>query len=125
MRAAIPLALLLALLPTSGGAADGGAPPEARPITLVVGGDVTLGFHYEEYFDQQVEKGKTRDEMFAWGFQNVKALAEGADLFVVNLECPFTARGEKIAKNFNFRARPELIAALLSGGVGAVSIANN
>lgn len=92
---------------------------------MVVGGDVTVGFHYEEWFDEQVSKGKTRDEMFAWGFAQVKPVVDGADLFVVNLECPFTDRGEKIEKNFNFRARPELVNVLLAGGVGAVSLANN
>ena len=106
--------------------ADAGrAPPPARPITLGVGGDVTLGYHYEEWFDTQVAKGETRDAMFAWGFSRVKPAVQGADLFVVNLECPFTARGEKIPKNFNFRARPELVAALAAGGVEAVSLANN
>jgi poly-gamma-glutamate capsule biosynthesis protein CapA/YwtB (metallophosphatase superfamily) len=100
-------------------------PPAVRAITLVVGGDVTLGYHYEEYFDAQVAKGKTRDEMFAWGFSQVKPAAAGADLFLVNLECPFTDRGEKIPKNFNFRARPEFVASLLAGGVDAVSVANN
>ncbi len=98
------------------------APPE---VTVLVSGDVTLGYHYEEYVDEQVKKGKPRDEMLAWGFANVRALTTKADLFVVNLECPFTERGEKIAKNFNFRARPELVAALVAGGVDVVSLANN
>jgi poly-gamma-glutamate capsule biosynthesis protein CapA/YwtB (metallophosphatase superfamily) len=94
-------------------------------LSVLVSGDVTLGYHYEEYVDEQVKKGKPRDEMLAWGFQNVKALTTKADVFVVNLECPFTEHGEKIAKNFNFRARPELVAALLAGGVDVVSLANN
>ncbi|MGQ0507874.1 MAG: CapA family protein [Myxococcaceae bacterium] len=92
---------------------------------VVVGGDVTLGYHYEEYFDDQVRQGKGRDEMFAYGFREVARATQGADLFVVNLECPFTDRGEKIPKNFNFRARPELVNALLAGKVDAVSLANN
>lgn len=102
-------------------------PPEARPLTLVVGGDVTLGLHYEEYFDEQVSRGRSREEMFAYGFREVRPAVEraGADLFLVNLECPFTDRGEKLPKNFNFRARPEFVASLLAGGVDAVSLANN
>lgn len=100
------------------------APPPAQ-ISVLVSGDVTLGYHYEEYVDEQVKKGKPRDEMFAWGFAKVRSLTTKADLFVVNLECPFTERGEKIAKNFNFRARPELVAALIAGGVDVASLANN
>jgi poly-gamma-glutamate synthesis protein (capsule biosynthesis protein) len=90
-----------------------------------VGGDVTVGHHYEEYFDQQVALGRTREEMFAYGFKEVKAVADSADLFLVNLECPFTDSLDKLPKNFNFRARPELVSTLLAGGVDVVSLANN
>src|SRR3990167_7665565 len=109
------LALVLPLLISA-------APPE---VTVLVSGDVTLGYHYEEYVDEQVKKGKPKDERLGWGFARVLSLTSRADLFVVNLECPFTERGEKIAKNFNFRAKPELVAALVSGGVDVVSLANN
>ncbi len=101
------------------------APPEPRPVTLLVGGDVTVGHHYQTYFDEQVGKGRSREEMFAYGFKEVKAVADAADLFLVNLECPFTAGGEKLPKNFNFRARPEFVNTLLAGGVDVVSLANN
>ncbi len=94
-------------------------------LSVLVSGDVTLGYHYEEWVDEQIKKGQPRDEMLAWGFQKVRARTTRADLFVVNLECPFTERGEKIAKNFNFRARPELVAALSAGGVDVASLANN
>ena len=100
----------------------GAAPPG---MTMLVSGDVTLGYHYEEYVDEQVKKGQPKDEMLAWGFRQVGPLTRKADLFVANLECPFTGRGEKIPKNFNFRARPELVAALVAGGVDVVSLANN
>lgn len=94
-------------------------------VTLLFSGDVTLGFHYEEYVNEQIAKGKSRDAMLGWGFDQVRDVTRGADLFVVNLECPFTARGEKVPKNFNFRADPALVAALESGGVDVVSLANN
>lgn len=97
----------------------------ARPVSLLVGGDVTVGHHYQTYFDEQVGKGRTREEMFAYGFKEVKAVADAADLFLVNLECPFTEGGEKLPKNFNFRARPEFVHTLLAGGVDVVSLANN
>lgn len=95
------------------------------PVSVLFSGDVTLGYHYEEYVDEQVSKGGKKDELLGWGFQQVKGVTTKADLFVVNLECPFTDRGEKIPKNFNFRARPELSAALAAGGVDVASIANN
>jgi poly-gamma-glutamate synthesis protein (capsule biosynthesis protein) len=66
-----------------------------------------------------------KDEALAFGFERIKAVTRASDLFVVNLECPFTDKGTKLQKNFNFRARPELVAALEAGGVDVVSLANN
>src|SRR5262245_1917374 len=65
-------------------------------VTLLFSGDVTLGFHYEEYVEEQIAKGAPADPMLGWGFDKVKGLTTRADLFVVNLECPFTSRGEKL-----------------------------
>ena len=101
------------------------AAPDAGTATVLFAGDVTLGYHYEEYVDTLLQKGVARDQALAWGFQKVGARTRAADLFVANLECPFTDRGEKIPKNFNFRARPDLVATLLAGGVDVVSLANN
>lgn len=97
----------------------------APAVSVLFAGDVTLGYHYEEYVDEHVRKGGKKDELIGWGFAQVKDVTTKADLFVVNLECPFTDRGAKIPKNFNFRARPELAAALAVGGVDVASIANN
>jgi Bacterial capsule synthesis protein PGA_cap len=96
-----------------------------RPVTLLVGGDVTVGHHYQSYFDDQVALGRSREELYAYGFQQLRPVIDAADLFLVNLECPFTEQGEKLPKNFNFRARPELVNVLVSGGVDVVSLANN
>jgi poly-gamma-glutamate synthesis protein (capsule biosynthesis protein) len=123
---AVRLAALTLWVGFAGYAQDGGGfAPSSPSIVVIFGGDVTLGYHYEEYFDDQLSKGRTRDEMLAYPFKELNGRLRAADLAVVNLECPFTARGEKIPKNFNFRARPELVSALLAGGVGAVSVANN
>lgn len=92
---------------------------------MLVAGDVTLGAHYEEYVLEQVQKGGHRDDWVGWGFNQVRDVTRKADLFVVNLECPFTERGEKLPKNFNFRASRWLVGALASGGVDVVSLANN
>ena len=99
--------------------------PPPRPITLVAGGDVTLGAHYEEWVDGLRAKGQSGPAVDGWGFAEVKPLFTGADLVVVNLECPFTARGEPIPKNFNFRARPSTVSVLVDAGVRVVSLANN
>ena len=105
-------------------------PPSAEthapgPITLLAGGDVTLGAHYEEWVDGLRAKGEGGSAVDGWGFAEVKPLFAGADLVVVNLECPFTARGAPIPKNFNFRARPSTVEVLVDAGVRAVSLANN
>ncbi len=102
-----------------------GEAPPPRPITLVAGGDVTLGAHYEEWVDGLRAKGEGGPAVDGWGFSEVKPLFAGADLVVVNLECPFTARGAPIPKNFNFRARPSTVQVLVDAGVRAVTLANN
>ena len=101
------------------------APRPLNTARLLFAGDVTLGYHYEEYVDELKSKDAGHDDALGWGFARVGSLTRAADLFVVNLECPFTLRGEKLPKNFNFRARPELVAALEAGGVDVVSLANN
>jgi poly-gamma-glutamate synthesis protein (capsule biosynthesis protein) len=92
---------------------------------VLVAGDVTLGAHYQEYVDEQITKGLAPDSAVDWGFANIRRVTSNADVFVVNLECPFTERGEIVAKNFNFRARPELVKTLTAGSVDVVSLANN
>jgi poly-gamma-glutamate synthesis protein (capsule biosynthesis protein) len=110
--------------PLTGGPAQGErALP--RPITLVAAGDVTLGAHYEEWVDGLRAKGQSGPAVDGWGFSEVKPLFAGADLVLVNLECPFTGRGEPIPKNFNFRARPSTVSVLVDAGVRVVSLANN
>jgi poly-gamma-glutamate capsule biosynthesis protein CapA/YwtB (metallophosphatase superfamily) len=93
-------------------------------ITIAAAGDTVLGFNLQDHFDAQLALGRTREELFELYFRGVRDLLK-ADLAVVNLECPFTERGEKLTKNFNFRARHELVEVLRRGGVAAVSVANN
>ena len=128
---ALALALALAAAP------DAGAPPDAGTpkLTLAAAGDVTLGYHFEEYFDLRLDGGAWADagaepaatakQMLEYPFAKVEPVLAKADLAVVNLECPFTSRGEKIEKNFNFRASPKLAKALPPSGVDVVSLANN
>ncbi len=116
-------------------------PPAARPtaatpqasiegegsarVTLLAGGDVTLGAHYEEWIDGLRAEGAPPGSLTDYGFRGVQSARAGVDLFLVNLECPFTERGERVPKNFNFRARPEGVATLRGAEVSAVSLANN
>ncbi len=113
--------------------ASGAASPSARDslaadepsVTLAVGGDTTLGYNLQDHFDQQLVAGKTKDELWPLYFAGVRSLMHDADVALVNLECPFTERGEKLKKNFNFRARPELVSILKEGSVDVVTMANN
>jgi poly-gamma-glutamate synthesis protein (capsule biosynthesis protein) len=55
----------------------------------------------------------------------VAEITRSADLFVLNLECCISERGEPVPKIFNFRAPPATVETLLYLGVGCVSLANN
>jgi poly-gamma-glutamate synthesis protein (capsule biosynthesis protein) len=114
------------------------APPESGPtipsrgmsvagpiVTLAAGGDTTLGYNLQDHFDQQVALGVAKEQLWPLYFAGIRPVLEAADIAVVNLECPFTERGEKLEKNFNFRARPELVKVLEAGSVDAVTLANN
>jgi poly-gamma-glutamate capsule biosynthesis protein CapA/YwtB (metallophosphatase superfamily) len=92
---------------------------------IAAAGDTTLGYNLEANLDEQAAAGMSRDLLFPMYFAGMKPILEWADLTLVNLECPFTERGEPLPKNFNFRARRELVEILKEGGVGAVTLANN
>lgn len=104
------------------------APPsvqELPPITIAAGGDVVLGYNLQNHFDEQVAAGMTKEQLWPLYFAGTKPILEAADIAIVNLECPFTERGKKLKKNFNFRARPELVRILKEGSVDVVTMANN
>lgn len=118
--------MTFALLAMLAATPDAGATvPKSEPVRVTFSGDVTLGFHVEEWADELVKKGTPKDQALVWGFERVKHVTRASDLYVANLECPFTDKGTKLQKNFNFRARPELVAGLEAGGVDVVSLANN
>lgn len=100
--------------------------PENEPfITIAAAGDTVLGFNLQDDFDDQLAKGRSREELFDLYFHGVRDVLEKADISIVNLECPFTERGEKLFKNFNFRARPEMVEMLKRASIKAVTCANN
>ena len=98
------------------------APGVAR---IAAAGDTTLGYNLEAHFDQQLAAGVPREALVPLYFAHVKPLLAAADLALVNLECPFTTSATPLPKNFNFRARPELVEILKAGAVSAVTLANN
>jgi Bacterial capsule synthesis protein PGA_cap len=52
-------------------------------------------------------------------------ITRDADLFLLNLECCISERGEPVAKAFAFRAPPVAVETLVHLGVGCVTLANN
>ena len=141
---ALAVGLPLAGCATGGGAVavpppDSGAVPQPEPTQqqqqqpptisgvalLAAAGDTTLGYNLEAHFDEKLALGVSRESLFPLYMANVRPILEWADVAMVNLECPFTERGEPLPKNFNFRARPELVEILKAGKVDAVTLANN
>lgn len=83
-------------------------------IVLRFGGDCLLADHYER------DSPDSTGPAFA-GFDAF----DGADIAMVNLECPVTVRGERVEKPFTFRMHPRFLPALQLAGIDIVNIANN
>ena len=91
-----------------------------RTLTLALAGDTMLG--------RQVALRLRDDPRAPLVAPDVVEVAATADLFVVNLECCISERGERFAdprKPFFFRAPPVAAERLAELGVDAVSLANN
>ncbi|MEM6501482.1 MAG: CapA family protein [Cyanobacteria bacterium P01_C01_bin.89] len=89
--------------------------PSDETVTLLFGGDVTLS----NFFETKVrgDYGKT--------FAKMPEYAQ-ADVSMVNLENPLTtANTRRPGKSFNFKAKPESVEVLTSGGVDIVTLGNN
>jgi poly-gamma-glutamate capsule biosynthesis protein CapA/YwtB (metallophosphatase superfamily) len=52
-------------------------------------------------------------------------IVRDADVFLLNLECCISERGEPVPKTFNFRAPPAAVESLVHLNVGCVTLANN
>jgi poly-gamma-glutamate synthesis protein (capsule biosynthesis protein) len=89
-------------------------------MRLALAGDTMLGRGVAEAIRSS---GPT--SLFA---EEVKEATRSADLFVLNLECCISDRGERWPdrdKPFFFRAPPDAVETLLDLGVDAVTLANN
>src|SRR5688572_29729930 len=59
-------------------------------------------------------------------WRNVSGFLDQADLFMINLECPISARGTPWpGKKYTLRARPPSADALVAAGVDVANLANN
>ena len=107
------------------GAASSPEGIESPALTIAVAGDTTLGYNLQAHLDEMLLGGVLHEQLWPLYPRGIREVFDAADLALVNLECPFTERGEKLPKNFNFRARPQLVKILESASVDVVSLANN
>jgi poly-gamma-glutamate capsule biosynthesis protein CapA/YwtB (metallophosphatase superfamily) len=90
------------------------------PVTLALAGDTMLG--------RGVGERLAADPSHALLGDDVAEIARAADLFVLNLECCISERGERVrepGKPFFFRAPPVAAERLAELGVACVTLANN
>ncbi|MBW4469466.1 MAG: CapA family protein [Stenomitos rutilans HA7619-LM2] len=89
--------------------------PNDPTVTLAFAGDVTLSDHFADAIGQDYERT----------FANMDAYRK-ADLGMVNLENSMTRATTPLPdKKFNFKANPDAVKVLTSGGISLVNLANN
>jgi poly-gamma-glutamate capsule biosynthesis protein CapA/YwtB (metallophosphatase superfamily) len=86
-------------------------------VRLALAGDTMLGRAVALALERRPPQSLVADE--------IVELTRAADLFVLNLECCISERGEPVPKTFNFRAPPQAVETLLHLGVDCVTLANN
>src|SRR5271163_792956 len=96
-------------------------PPEVVPRTretrIVLGGDVMLS-----RFVGRLARAHGDP---AFPFRDLAPLLAAADIAFVNLEAPFSDRGNPLEEGMVFKSEPEMIAGLELAGIDIVSTANN
>lgn len=89
--------------------------PQDSTVNLMFAGDVTLAENFKDVMGSK----------YAQTFANLPEYKQ-ADLAMVNLENPLTrATIQMPGKQFNFKADPESVEVLKSGGIDIVTLANN
>lgn len=134
---AVALAALLGARAVSDGRASEAAPTETtrptrpsaspaaqtQPRRLGSGKPVTFAFAGDIHFERPIrERLASSPEII---LAPMAPILERADLAVANLETAVTDGGSAATKQFTFRAPGNAFAALRSGGIDVVSIANN
>src|SRR5688500_15451520 len=71
------------------------------PTRIVFGGDVMLSRHVGRVIRQQKDP--------AWPFRQIAPYMSAADIAFVNLEAPFSDRGDRVLKGMVFKAEPETV----------------
>jgi poly-gamma-glutamate synthesis protein (capsule biosynthesis protein) len=93
------------------------AAAQAGIVRLMAVGDVVLG---QSTGRRIIKSG------FGLPWRSVSSYLDQAELFLINLECPISARGTSwTRKKYTLRARPGAAPALVAGGVDIVNLANN
>lgn len=93
--------------------------PEIPKAGLLFGGDVMLS--------RVVGQKTAASGNWSWPFAKIASTTAAADLFIVNLESPFTIGGSHLVKtgSFSFNADPQMLAGLLTAGTDIATLANN
>lgn len=106
-------------------AGTGPSPPSSasEEVILAAIGDLTLGQHVEEYLGERGARGDP--DPLGYPFARIASQLRAADIVLANLEGPFTARGRRLPKRFNFRASPRMVEVLGRAGITVVTLANN
>jgi poly-gamma-glutamate capsule biosynthesis protein CapA/YwtB (metallophosphatase superfamily) len=86
-------------------------------VRLALAGDTMLGRGVAKELGRRPPQSLVDDALVE--------ITRAADLFVLNLECCISERGEPVPKTFNFRAPPAAVETLLHLGVDCVTLANN
>ena len=111
-RAAVPV---LGVLPIQW--KHSGPPEHPRRTRLILGGDVMLSRHVGRL-------ARLHDDP-AWSWRDIASVFQSADIGFVNLESPFSDRGDVVDAGMIFKAEPEMIEGLKLAGIDVVSTANN
>jgi poly-gamma-glutamate synthesis protein (capsule biosynthesis protein) len=113
-RALLPV---LALIPFRRPSPPEILPRSPEPIRLIFGGDVMLS-----RFVGRLARAQRDPE---WPMHDLAPVLAAADIAFVNLEAPFSDRGNLVEQGMVFKAEPEMIGALELAGIDVVSTANN
>jgi poly-gamma-glutamate capsule biosynthesis protein CapA/YwtB (metallophosphatase superfamily) len=93
------------------------APQRPSETRLLFGGDVMLSRYVGRIARERHDPASP--------LRDLAPVLRRADLAFVNLEAPFSDRGQVVESGMVFKAEPEMIQALQAAGIGIVSTANN
>ena len=107
----------LGLLPRQAGIGSTTTVAPSSEVRILFGGDIMLSRYVGRLARQKNDP--------TWPLHEIAPLLASADIAFANLESPFSDQGHSFDKGMVFRAEPDMIAALKTAGIDAVSTANN